>query len=288
MMKSLPLSFMQGFKPERRFISLLLKFTQSNGRGDKHKISTETRIPTGKSTGKVEPTINYAVGMGLINAKKDAKEWILTLTLFGELVLKKDEYLSDNVTLWLMHLMLCRAVNQSDFVTLSEGVVDPWFTLFALSEIRLGRKFTLSDYGTFMEERFGANTSRINMCKVILGSYAEDGCFGLIKAIEFNSSGQYMRNQAPLEVELYPVYSAYLFLLWDEFYPNEKQLSLNDIFQRTRMLSVMCWNNQCAKPWLDWMVDNGLLQLDRQTGETLALRTVNTIDVIDNIYSELI
>ncbi|WP_180780528.1 hypothetical protein, partial [Vibrio parahaemolyticus] len=177
---------------------------------------------------------------------------------------------------------------QTDTTVQAVGIVDPWFTLFALSEARLGRSFTSYEYGTFMEERFGATDKRRKMGAVILGSYNEDSCLGLTKAIEVDASGSIARNKAPQDIELYPAYSAYLFLLWDEFFPKEKQLSLNELFQRTRMLSVMFWVNQDTKPWLEWMTDQGMIQLDRQTGEPLALRTINTTDVIDNIYSELI
>lgn len=286
--KSLPLSFTQDFKPERRLISQLLLFTQKSGKGDKQEISEATGIPTGKSTGKVDPTIHYATAMGLINADKQEGRWALSLTPLGQLVLDEDPYFSEDITLWLMHLMLCRPLNQTETTAPAVGIVDPWFTLFSLSEARLGRYFTSHEYGSFMEERFGATDKRRKMGTVILGSYKEDSCLGLTKAIEVEESGSVVRKKAPQDVELYPVYSAYLFLLWDDFFPNEKQLSLNELFQRTRMLSVMFWVNQDIKPWLDWMTDQGMLQLDRQTGEPLALRTINTADVIDSIYSELL
>ncbi|GEK14721.1 DUF4007 family protein [Aliivibrio fischeri] len=286
--KSLPLSFTQDFKPERRLISQLLLFTQKIGLGDKQEISDATGIPTGKSTGKVEPTIHYATAMGLINADKEAGQWVLSLTPLGQLVWEEDPYFSEEITLWLMHLMLCRPLNQANTATPAVGIVDSWFTLFSLSETRLGRTFTSSEYGAFMEERFGVTDTRRKMCTVILGSYKEDSCLGLTKAIQVDDSGCIVRKKAPQDVSFYPVYSAYLFLLWDEFFPNEKQLSLNELFQCTRMLSIMFWTEQDVKPWLDWMADNGMMQLDRQTGESLALRTIHTMDAIEGIFSELL
>ena len=286
--KSLPLSFTQDFKPERRLISQLLMFAQNSGQGDKHEISDATGIPTGKSTGKVEPTIHYANAMGLISVDKQGGKWVLSTTPLGQLVLEEDPYLSEEITLWLMHLMLCRPLNQTHSASPAVGIVDPWYTLFSLSETRLGRTFTSSEFGTFMEERFGATDKRRKMCTVILGSYKEDSCLGLTKAVQIDDSGSIVREKAPQDISFYPVYSAYLFLLWDEFFPNDKQLPLNELFKQTRILSIMFWTEQDVKPWLDWMTDNGMLQLDRQTGAPLALRTVYTMDVIDGIFSELL
>lgn len=282
----LPMSFTKDFKPERRLLSQLLHFTTKYGKGDKQEISDLTGIPTGKSSGKVEPTIYYAIGMGLLLANRSKGYWSLELTALGQFVLNDDPYLTEEVSLWLIHLMLSRPL--VDKGESSVGVVGPWFNLFSLSQTRLGSSFTASEYERFIEESFGASTSRKQICKVVLASYEEDSCLGLTKALLLTETGKYERQHAPLERDFYPAYTAYFFLLWDEFFISDNQLSLNDFFRRTRMLQVMHWNDLEAKPWIDWMADQGRLQLDRQTGETLALRTVDTKSVLQHIYSELI
>lgn len=282
----LPLSFTKDFKPERRLLSQILHFTKNHGKGDKHEISDLTGIPTGKSSGKVEPTIYYAIGMGLILANRSQGRWSLKLTALGQLVLDEDPYLSEEVSLWLIHLMLSRPL--VDKKESRVGVVGPWFNLFSLSQTRLGSSFTASEYEQFIEESFGANTSRKKICSVTLNSYEEDSCLGLTKALLLKDNKKYERQHAPLDREFYPAYTAYFFLLWDEFFPNENQLSLSDFFKMTRMLQVMYWTQQEAKSWTDWMVDQSMFQLDRQTGGTLALRTVDTEYVLQQIYSELI
>ncbi|MEZ8965068.1 hypothetical protein BCS96_09185 [Vibrio breoganii] len=286
--KPLPLSFTQDFKPERRLISQLLKFVEEYGIGNKHEISELTGIPTGKSSGKVEPTINYAIAMGLINAVKNGGSWTLTLTPLGKVVLVEDPYLSERISLWLIHLMLCRPLNQLETSSEISGIVGPWFTLFSISETRLGPVFSSNEFGAFMEEQFGATDKRRKLCTVVLGSYKEDSCLGLTRAIEVDGLDKVLRNKAPRELEFYPVYSAYLFLLWDEFFPKEKQISISELFKRTRILSALFWNEKDSWIWLDWMTDNGLLNMDRQTGEPVVLRTSNTLDVVENIYSELL
>lgn len=64
----LPLSFHMTFQPERHYLSALLAFAQViDGPTTIATISSQTGIPTGKSSGKVRPLLQYARGMGLID-----------------------------------------------------------------------------------------------------------------------------------------------------------------------------------------------------------------------------
>ncbi|MCH7666051.1 MAG: hypothetical protein IH936_09005 [Acidobacteria bacterium] len=65
-------------------------------------------------------------------------------------------------------------------------------------------------------------------------------------------------------------------------------LAIDDLFAQSRCLAVMGWDRATATRWLDWMADHGLLQLDRQTGRTLALRLRDTKTVIAGIFDELV
>ena len=142
-MQPLPLNFPQDFLPERRLLSRLLPFAGAGGSGDKVQIGAQTGIPTGASTGKVEPMIQYARGMGLLQATRAAGRWQLALTELGKMVMANDPYLSQPVTLWLLHLMLCRRHGLSIPAT---GIADAWFALFAEGGLRLGNDFTRTAY----------------------------------------------------------------------------------------------------------------------------------------------
>ena len=98
----------------------------------------------------------------------------------------------------------------------------------------------------------------------------------------------YVRCSAPSETSHFPAYSACFFIVWDELFAGHDQISLDEYFDATRLLSVLGWTGAKAKIWFDWMADQGLLQLDRQTGNTLALRLQDTSTVISSIYDELI
>ena len=65
-MEALPANFPQTFLPDRQLLNQLLRFAAEGGGGDKQetRFGAATGIPTGQSTGKVEPMIHYAHGMG--------------------------------------------------------------------------------------------------------------------------------------------------------------------------------------------------------------------------------
>lgn len=284
----LPLNFPQTFLPDRRLLARLLPFASTGGSGDKVQIGEATGIPTGKSTGKVDPMIHYARGMGLIEANSCASRWQLALTPLGRFVAAEDPYLSQPVTLWLLHLMLCRRCGLAEPAT---GIADTWFALFAEGGLRLGSRFDQSGYLVYLTDRHGAKGYLRSLSGLVLRSYMEATCFGPANALSVeltDAESMYQRRAAPVERSHFPAYAAYLFLVWDELYPNHDQLAMADFFTQTRFLEILGWDRGTVMQWLDWMADRGLLQLDRHTGDTLALRLRDTGPVIAGIYDELI
>ncbi len=232
--------------------------------------------------------IHYAHGMGLIRVDKEAKRWQLELTTLGRLIAAEDPYLSESVTLWLLHLMLCRRSAQEDPTI---GLADAWFALFAEGPLRLGNRFDQNAYLDYLVERCGMRGYLKGLSGLVLRSYLEPACFGPINALSAEAlDGQtvYLRRAAPAERSHFPAYSAYLFLVWDDLYAGHSQLAIDELFTQSRCLAVMGWDRATATRWLDWMADHGLLQLDRQTGGTLALRLRDTETVISGIFNELI
>ncbi len=281
---SLPLNFPQTFLPERRLLAQLLPFALKGGAGDKVAIGAETGIPTGKSTGKVEPMIYYALGMGLITCNRESGIWQLGLTPLGQLVLQEDHFLSEPHTLWLLHLMLCRRFS---LALPAVGVADPWFALFAEGRFRLGNSFKLDDYLIFLIERHGDKATLKALSSLVIRIYFENSCFGSINAL-VEQNNLFVRQSAPVEKSFFPVYTAYCYLLWDELFSNDNQIALDYFSQQTRCFAIMSWDDAMIARWLDWMKDKGIMQIDRYTGTPMLLRLQQTSQVLSNIYSELI
>ncbi len=147
----LPVTFHQTFIPERAHISALLKFAAKGNKGTStlrqaqdiaplsvtdQEISAETGIPTGQSSGKVPAMLDYCRGMGLMTVEKGAqsRQKRPVLTDFGRTVLLEDSTLTEELSQWLAHLMLCRR----------QGGAEIWHLSFGNSADVLGMEFPVS------------------------------------------------------------------------------------------------------------------------------------------------
>lgn len=287
--KPLPANFPQTFLPERRLLGELLKFASREGRGDKEQIGAETGIPTGKSTGKVEPIIRYAQAMGLVLAEKSQGIWRLGLAPLGRAVLQEDAFLSEPLTLWLLHLMLSRRCGQA---VPAVGVADPWFALFAEGRFLLGAQFTEADFHRVLVQRHGAKGYLKGLSTLVPRMYAERSSFGeagiLTAVTGADGQSRLARQSAPMDKCLFPAYALFLYRLWDELFSTERQIAFDELASETRLLSLLGWDTGQATTWLEWMASKGLVQLDRYTGSAMLLRLAETQQLVDGLYSELV
>ena len=298
--KALPVNLPRTFLPERRLLTQLMRFAAANGQGNRQDISDATGIPTGAQSGKVEPMLDYAQGMGIINATVHRSHWQLSLTTLGTVILREDPFLSEPLTAWLLHLMLCRRTGLS---TPARGIADAWFTLFADSGFRLGNTFTQADYLAFLRERHGEKSYLPSVSSIVLRTYFEEGCLNCSAQAPAplalaDPSSRYtprsiqnqriIRQAAPLETAFFPAYSAYFCLVWDELFATETQLALDEFSRHSRFFTLLHWDDSSATTWLNWMSDHRLVQLDRHTGTAMLLRLRGTESLLEEIYSALL
>lgn len=280
----LPPNFPQDFLPDRSLLARLLDYAARNGGGTKVEIGQETGIPTGKSTGKVEPMIQYARGMGLVSAARERGRWQLHLTGIGAVVYSEDRYLDETVTLWALHLLLCRRTWPS---SQPAGIADPWFALFAEGDVRLGNPFERSAYLAFLTERYGQKSYLRPLSGLVPRSYIESSCLAATNALSVPGPDVYRRHPAPSLEAYFPAYTSALFLAWDALFPQDQQVGLDQLYRESGLLNVLGWKLAQAGPWMTWMVNRGFLQLDRLTGGVIALRLCETEVVVRGLYDEL-
>jgi hypothetical protein len=281
--KQLSTNFHETFLLDMNAISSILKVSAEGISATKEIISEITGIPTGKITGKVEPMIRYAYAMGLLKITVVKQKWSLEQTALGKIIYREDPSFAEPVTLWIMHLMLCRRVNREGE---GKGVIDAWFSLFALSDIRLGKKFSSDNYVTFLGEKLGASTSINKLASIVIRTYITPSlCLGGLKIL-YENDGLIHRKSAPQYSEYYPAYTAALFLALDDLGIHEQQIMLNEFLDKTGFLKILGWSDLQTLGWINWMVDTHVIQLDRQTGQTIALKLKTTKHVLAELYSE--
>ena len=281
----LPLNFCHDFLPERLYLSRLLEFAESSPRGTKLDIAQTTGIPTGNRSGKVEPMIGYATGMGLVESERHGEQWRLQLTSAGRTVRLEDPYLNESVTQWFAHLMLSR---RAGLTLPAVGIADAWFTFYGDWTSRLSTQFSKESFIDLLSEKHGKKGYLKGLTGIVMRTYTEPTCLGLIKSFQQTEKAVISRVPSPIDRSLFPCYAAYLYLLWDEMFEGQQQILLNELLSQSRFQTIMNWDDKHLEIWLDWLVTERLIQLDRQTGEALGLRLQATEYVISNMYSELL
>ncbi|MCJ8343045.1 MAG: hypothetical protein MJH09_09410, partial [Cetobacterium sp.] len=99
MNKNINLNFHQALSFSKDYLAKILKISDGSSFLTKEEISEITGIPTGKSSGKVVPHIYYGLYMGLITFSYENKRYNLNRTSLGNLILKEDSYLTENLTI---------------------------------------------------------------------------------------------------------------------------------------------------------------------------------------------
>ncbi|WMJ22917.1 hypothetical protein RBG61_13130 [Paludicola sp. MB14-C6] len=100
-------NFHQTFPVTLEYISRILEITDMCAEMSKEEISELTGIPTGKSSGKVEPHISYAIYMGLVtDVSKESGKYKLIRTELGNAIVREDIGIREEVSQLLCHSRL--------------------------------------------------------------------------------------------------------------------------------------------------------------------------------------
>ena len=190
-------SFHKTFAPERRLLFALLKFAARNGKGDIQEIASDTGIPTGKSSGKVAPVMDYCSAMGLITVGQEGSVKEPLLTDFGRAVFLGDPYLQEEMTQWLCHLHLCSR----------ETGAEVWYRLFWEGSSLLPSEFSREELVTFLVQATGSQSKRLLGPLGVM--YREETSFAKCGAL-LEQKKTFSRRKMPVRQDFTPGYSAFL------------------------------------------------------------------------------
>jgi hypothetical protein len=263
--------FHQTFIPERHYLSALLTFAGEDGTGGDLDISEKTDIPTGKSSGKVPATIQYARGMGLISVSGKGKDRRLAPTLLGKAVLDGDPNLGKPLTQWLIHLNLCRRM----------GGAENWHLCFGPGADLLGNRFTRNELEDFLAGRLGR--AKRSLIGPMVRAY-EDPVSLKTAGVLRQEEGTIVRKPAPLSPEYGCGYGAFLLSLWDAHFPDDRQVTLTDLEKETFWGRVHGWNEAGREAALDAVRTAGAVTIDKQMRPWVLTRSAHADDLWPRIY----
>lgn len=272
----LPVTFHQTFLPERAHISALLKYAASGKMGTDQEISAETGVPTGQSSGKVPAMLDYCTGMGLLTVDRDkqAGQKIPRLTDFGRTVLLEDSTLTEELTQWMAHLMLCRR----------QGGAEVWFLGFGVSFNVLGMEFSEAELEEYIAGTLGKRKRAL--IGPMLHMYSEPSSFKKAGAI-VQAEQRLRRQSAPVLPGFANGYAAALLALWEIHFPKERQVTMTDFETETYFQRLGGWNDRQYTQILDMLEHYGALKLDKQMHPWILDRQAESQVFWRSLYDEL-
>lgn len=269
-MKNYNLNFHQTFKPEAKYISSLLEISSNYDYLTVKEISNLTGIPTGESSGKVEPHINYANYMGLISYERKDNKYCLHRTMLGETVYNEDPGFQEELTILLTHSMLLDEVDGADLWAYILNVIMPKYNnsinkdiLFKELELRYGDKINIKNFAPF------------------LGSY--ESLFDSINVINIRDN-EINRIQHYYNKDYIYLYCYILYNLWEKTFPNQDEISSIEL-EKLNFGNKFGWSPKEELSVLEHLADKMLIRLNRQLVPYTILKLNPKEKILDKIYS---
>ncbi|MGM0608253.1 MAG: DUF4007 family protein [Candidatus Muiribacteriota bacterium] len=271
--------FHKTFIPERSYINAMLKFASTGKKGDAQKIANITGIPTGKSSGKVTPTLDYCRGMGLIELslssfRSSVKEPVLTN--FGRAVFFEDPFLNESITQWICHFNLC-----------STNIgADVWFQVFSQSFNLMGLKFDRAKIENYLNNIYELSNFN-NIIGPLIRMYNDPASFSLCGAIKENKN-ICERISAPLTKENIWGYGAWLINQMEVNFPYENQVTVTDLERAVGWRSIPGWNISDSHEFLINLEQKKIVAVDRQMEPWVIQRISKSNNLWEKIYDDLL
>lgn len=267
--KKVNLNFHQTFPPGAAHISALLSLAKSQEAYTKEEISDITGIPTGKSSGKVEPSIRYAEYMGLVQDEVKDKKHLLRLTPLGEEILYQDEMLQEKATLYLCHSGL-----------VSDSGASLWNCIFSMLIPRYGAALKTVTLKDALKNYY--NGVDVNMAPVI-SSY--NGMFKKLSILK-NSQDEIKFNYQAFKDAYYYIY-VYMFLKeWETMYLGAQELTADDVYSMN-IEYKLCLTRVDFDRVLTIMDSEGIIKIERLLNPFVVLKLHTSQEIIKKIYSRI-
>jgi hypothetical protein len=273
----LPRNFHKTFKPERQYITAILRFAASGKEGDYQSISAATGIPTGSSSGKVPAILDYCRGMGLIHLAGQERSAIKRpeLTPFGRIVLLEDPYLKVPVSQWLAHFNLCGP---------SAGA-DVWYQTFFPGTQVLGMSFDRAKIESYLSFIYGVD--KAGLIGPLIGTYEDDAALRICGVL-IESSGTVTRKAAPINDEFGYGYGAWLLQLIADHYPKSGQVSTSELDARAGWRTIPGWDPGSHMRVLELIERKGIIEVDRHMEPWLLRPKTSPEATWKRIYDDLL
>ncbi len=273
-MSSFNLNFHQTFMPEREHLSKLLFLADNMFPMTKEEIFSSTGIPTGASSGKVEPHIKYSVYMGLLVSNYAKGRYKLQKTKLGKIIFEEDPYILEQITQLLCHINLLG----------SQSSAGLWKYLFFKVIPSLGLDLANDMVNNVVSNEFKKEKVNLTPFKNCYSNENSLGGLGFLEVTDndlrfkkhrFNSTFRYL-------------YAYALLSEWENIFSDRSEITSEELFRLIRWPAKFMWNEEESYVVLDSLTELDLISLNRQLSPVTIVRKVSLEIIYQKIYSLLV
>jgi len=265
------LNFHLTFPPTADGISRLLSAADQGGAYTKEELSRQTGIPTGKSSGKVVPYINYSVYMGLLTDRLEDGRHTLTTTSLGRELRLQDPGLREKVSLLVCHSRLTSQISGASLWAYFFKSIFPRYPDGISNEL-------LKDE-LQKAARSGAEVNK----GPFLSCYS--GMFSPLRLLTDDGSRMGV-NIGNIDSELLYAYAYGLFYEWETLFPDRGEITADEL-RMMQMAVTFGLNRDSFSALLQQLADTGLLHFNRQIVPYTVIKDRCSEDMIPLLYSLL-
>lgn len=267
------LNFHKTFPPETSCLTRILDVCNCGYIMSKEEIAELTGIPTGKSSGKVTPTIKYAQYMGLLRDEIISGKHKLSLTPLGELIKNEDIGFQENITLWICHIRLCSITGALLWSTLVKNILPKYN--YQVKDIHLKDEIKLILKKDIQISPF--NSSYDNM-------------FLPLDIIHRNKEYTILKHKH-IRIELLYVYAYAVLYEWEALYKYDNGLVREEIteddFSSMKVAETLGLDYKDYEEMLSLLEEHHILKFNRQLVPYTVIKLVDVKNIIPRLYSLL-
>lgn len=271
-MSNLNFSFHESFPAQTIYLSELLKLASENYSGNKYEISNITGIPTGDTSGKVEPHIRYLEYMGLMTSYYESGKINIRLTQLGKVIFQEDPFLMQDVTKRLLHYNLCR---------INIGAPQ-WSFLFRDYPYDFNTPIKLSNIIDNGKLIFGKE-----IYLSALKSLYNNGDFSSISPVEFIDKDIIFKN-CYINYECRNVYAYTLLKEIEDKKLENCEVTIDIILEEIKWQKGFGFDYETTIEVLDDLNHMGIIKFNKQLDPMTIITNRNSEDIIAFLYDSLI
>lgn len=275
--QSINLNFHESFCPDFEHIAKIIQIADQYEGLTKEEISDITGIPTGASSGKVEPHIYYAKFMNLIEFEKERSKYKIKSTTLGRIILNEDPYFLEDIS-----KLICNYFLTSKFY----GAI-MWNKIIREMPLKYGNEIKESLIIKDLHEEFGIQI-KLTAFRSCYNSEKSMATLSLINVEEQNDNPIIKLNKNIYNDENIYVYAYTLIRELEKLDNSRKEFTVNEILDNISWGKGFLWDEEVSISVLEKLNDLNIINLNRQLNPITIIVNKNSEDIIDSLYSMLI